>query len=127
MTADEKTLKGALCYLNKGEQRQFGKTYSLYVALVYCVIIGNVVAALCTFGSALIITIPLSYLVFICAQHVNYYTMKGKKYFITYERIATNPDHGDSEHFFDYIEVVEKEKAELLQTEEVVANNQKNQ
>jgi hypothetical protein len=35
--------------------------------------------------------------------------MKGKKYFITYEKIETNPDHGDSEHFFEYIEAMEKE------------------
>ena len=61
-------------------------------------------AALFTFGSALLITVPASYFLFICEQYVNYYTMKGKKYFLTYEKIATNPDHGDSEHFFDYIE-----------------------
>ena len=126
MTSDGKTLKGALSYLEKGEQRQFGKTYSLYIILVYFVIIGNVVAGLCTFGSALIVTVPVSYLVFICAQHVNYYTMKGKKYFITYERIATNPDHGDTEHFFDYIEEVEKEQLELSSTEEVPVDNENN-
>ena len=69
-------------------------------------------AAICTFGSALMVTIPLSYLLFICVQYVNYYTLNGKKYFITYDRIATNPDHGDTAHFFEYLGEIEKEQAE---------------
>ena len=90
--------------------------FSTYLVTVYVVIILNIIAAVCTFGSALLITIPASYLLFICEQYVNYYTMKGKKYFITYERIETNPDFGDSEHFFEYIE--EEEKAEEKAEEE---------
>ncbi len=109
MTADGKKLKDALRYENKREKRQGIKVFSLYVVAVYMVIVINVVAAICTFGSALLVTVPTSYLLFICIQYVNYYTMKGKKYFITYERIESNPDHGDSEHFFEYIEEVEKE------------------
>ena len=77
-------------------------------------------AAIFTFGSALLITIPTSYLLFVCEQYVNYYTMQGKKYFITYEKIETNPDHGDSEHFFEYIEEIEKEAEETA-----VVNEQK--
>ena len=50
------------------------------------------------------ITVPASYFLFICIQFVNYYTVQGKKYFITYDRIATNRDRGDSEHFFDTVE-----------------------
>ena len=30
--------------------------------------------------------------------------MTGKKYFITYESIETNLDHGDHAHFFNYLE-----------------------
>ena len=110
MTADGKKIGDAIRVKDPQIKKQFAKTLSLYIVLVYVIIVANVVAALCTFGSALLVTIPTSYLVFICAQHVNYYTVQGKKYFITYERIATNPDHGDSEHFFDYIEDVEKEQ-----------------
>ena len=111
MTADGKKLKEALRYGDRAEKRQIGKVFSSYVVTVYAIIIINVIAAICTFGSALLITIPLSYVLLICEQYVHYYTMKGKKYFITYDRIATNPDHGDSEHFFDYIEDIEEEKA----------------
>ena len=88
-------------------------------------IILNVMAAICTFGSALIVTIPTSYLLFICIQYVNYYTVKGKKYFITYDRIESNLDHGDSEHFFDYIEEVELEK--VSETSETVINEETNE
>ena len=79
------------------------------------VIILNVIAAVCTFGSALLITVPASYMLFICVQYVNYYTIKGKKYFITYDKIASNPDRGDREHFFDYITQTEEtsEKQEI--------------
>lgn len=102
LTADNNRLKDSLFY-NKTERKQLPKIFSTYVITVYGVIILNVMAAICTFGSALIITVPCSYMLFICVQYVNYYTIKGKKYFITYDKIASNPDHGDREHFFDYI------------------------
>lgn len=104
MTVDNKPLLEAVRYANKREKKQRSKIFATYLVSVYLVIIINVMAALFTFGSALLITVPASYFLFICEQYVNYYTMKGKKYFLTYEKIATNPDHGDSEHFFDYIE-----------------------
>ncbi len=120
MTTDGEKLKEALRYKDSHEKKYFTRAFILYTILLYVVIIVNVVAALCTFGSALLITIPTSYLLFICAQYVNYYTMKGKKYFITYENIATNPDRGDHAHFFNYIEEAEKnvdEKTEITQEE----------
>ena len=86
--------------------------------MVYLIIIFNAMAAAFTFGSALLLTIPTSYLWLICAQYVNYYTMKGKKYFITYDSIATNPDYGDSEHFFEYIGEMEKEEEKVVTEQE---------
>ncbi len=109
MTADGAKLKEALFRKDAHEKKMFGKSFILYAVTTYLVIIVNVVAAVCTFGSALLLTIPASYVLFICEQYVNYYTTKGKKYFITYENIATNADHGDSAHFFEYIEEVEKQ------------------
>ena len=117
MTTDGKKLGEAIRYTNKKEKKQRSKVFSSYVITVYVIIILNVIAAICTFGSALLITIPMSYLLLICEQYVHYYTMKGKKYFITFDRIATNPDHGDSEHFFKYIEEIEKEKETSINTE----------
>ena len=76
----------------------------MYVSLVYIIIIANAMAIAFTFGSALLLTIPASYLVLICAQYVNYFTIKGKKYFVTFGDIATNECKGDTEHFFDYVD-----------------------
>ena len=115
MTTDNKTLKDAIWNRSQFEKKQFGKVFFMYLVTLYVVIIVNVVAAVCTFGSALLITVPTSYLLFICEQYVIYYTITGKKYFITYETIATNPDRGDHAHFFDYME--EAEKNSELETE----------
>lgn len=103
MTADGMGIFSAMHALNKTERKQWAKTFSSYLVSVYAIIILNVAALLCTFGSALILTVPASYFFLMCMQYVDYYTVKGKKYFLTYEQIATNPDHGDSEHYFDYI------------------------
>ncbi len=121
MIADGKGLGNAIRMKDEQEKRQFRKTFCLYVVMVYLIIILNGMAAVFTFGSALLITVPSSYLLLICTQHVNYYTIKGKKYFITYETIATNPDYGDSEHFFEYMEEIEKS------AEETVVNEQENE
>jgi predicted neutral ceramidase superfamily lipid hydrolase len=114
MTTDGKPLGEAIRTTNEREKRQVRKTYCLYLVTVYLIIIINAIAAAFTFGSALLLTIPTSYLLLICEQYVNYYTMKGKKYFITYDSIATNPDYGDSEHFFEYIEEMEKEEEAVV-------------
>ena len=102
MTTDNKKLREALRVDKQGRRRTL-KAFSSYLVAVYFIVIINVAAALCTFGSALILTVPASYFFLICLQYVNYYTLMGKKYFLTYEHIATNPDRGDSEHFFDYM------------------------
>ena len=103
MITDGARLRDSLRYTDKTERKQRSKMFSTYLVTVYGVLIVNVIATLCSFGSALIITVPASYFLFICEQFTHYYTIKGKKYFITYERIASNPDRGDREHFFDYI------------------------
>ena len=117
ITADGKSLREAM-QATKGREKQVKKTLCLYVVMVYLIIIFNMMAGVFTFGSALLLTIPTSYLLLICEQYVNYYTMKGKKYFITYDSIATNPDYGDSEHFFEYIEEMEKEEEKVVTEQE---------
>ena len=118
MTADNKRLREAIHYKNEREKRQISKVFTCYIVTVYLVIIVNAIAAIFTFGSALLVTVPASYLLFICQQYVHYYTMKGKDYFITYEGVATNPDFGDSEHFFEYIEEGEKAAQQTEENEE---------
>ena len=112
MTADNKRLFEAIKGADQKEKKQQSKVFSCYLVAVYLILVVNVGAALCTFGSALIITVPASYFLLICIQYVNYYTLMGKKYFLTFEKIATSPDRGDSEHFFDYITEEETEKSQ---------------
>ncbi len=104
MASDNLSVGKAMKMGDKVERKQWKKMFSTYVATVYVVVIVNVVGALCTFGSSLLLTVPASYFLFICQQFVNYYTVKGKKYFITYDKIATNRDRGDSERFFETVE-----------------------
>lgn len=118
MTTDNKKLRECFRYEDKIEKKQISKIFATYIVDVYLVIIVNVISAVCTFGSALIITVPASYLFFVCQQYVNYYTLKGKKYFITYDRIATNPDRGDREHFFDYIDDTTQKASEVSETKD---------
>ena len=120
MVVDNKQMKDVMFKRSDEEKRQSAKMFATYVTAVYLVIIVNVLATLFTFGSALLLTIPLSFFTFICIQFVNYYTLTGKKYFITFESIATNEARGDSEHFFDYIEPMQTEELEEVQTEEAV-------
>lgn len=112
---DGATLRGALKSQGKEARAQGWKVFGIYFASVYFVIIVNVVAFVCTLGSALIVTLPASYFFFICEQYVCYYTIKGKKYFISHDRIASNPDKGDVEHFFDYLQ---KDETQQLRIEE---------
>ena len=121
MVADNKPFGLALKHEDKREAKQFWKTFSNYLVTVYLVIIVNVVAAACTMGSALLITIPACYFFYVCMQFVNYYTVRGKKYFITYENIESNTAFGDNEHFFEYVQEGEKQKAE---TENVNGENE---
>lgn len=124
MTADGKRLFESFRYEDKTERRQRRKMFSTYVVTVYLIIIVNVVAAVFTFGSALLLTVPASYMLLICQQYVNYYTIKGKKYFITYEDIESSIARGDKEHFFEYI--TEEEIAEQTETAEETSETTKN-
>lgn len=117
MVVDNKKLKDVMFKRSEEEKQQRTKVFATYVGTVYAVIILNVSSALFTLGSGLLLTIPMSFFMFICVQFVNYYTLTGKKYFITYESIATNESHGDSEHFFDYMQPTEEVAEETVETQ----------
>ena len=122
MTSDGYSLSGALSCLDKAGRKQRNKVFSAYLVTVYLIIMLNVGAAIATFGSALILSVPVSYLLLICTQYVNYYIVKGKKYFVTYEEIEKDVSRGDSTHFFDY--VLEENESKDAETEVNQTNNQ---
>ena len=69
-------------------RKGFGPRYISYLAAVYLIVAVNVLFAVSTFGSALLITVPLSYIFLLSLQFVNYYLENGKKYFITKDTIV---------------------------------------
>lgn len=112
VAVDGMSLRGAMRALLKTDKKQRPKMFATYLAAAFAVISVNVFALICTAGSALLLTVPASYLFLLCLQFVNYYTVTGKKYFITYDNIAKTSSFGDAEEFF---KVVEKEEQENLE------------
>ncbi len=70
------------------KRKGFGARYASYLAAVYLIVAVNVLFAVSTFGSALLITVPLSYIFLLSLQFVNYYLENGKKYFVTKDTIV---------------------------------------
>lgn len=64
-------------------KKHFGRRFASFLVAVYLIIVINVVFALCTFGSALLVTLPLSFLFLLALQFVQYYEDNSKKYFIS--------------------------------------------
>lgn len=83
----------------------FGKMFSTYLVTCYLIMGLNILAALVTFGSALLITIPSSYLLLVCIQFVSYYTSEKKKYFVAADKIVVPEETRKDENFYDNISI----------------------
>ena len=68
-------------------RKEFGRRFVGFLMAVYCIVGINVFAAIFTVGSALLITIPLSYIFLLSMQFVNHYRATGKKYFVSLNTI----------------------------------------
>ena len=68
--------------------RGFWRRFSTFLAAIYIILAVNVMFALATFGSALFITVPLSYLFLLALQFVHYFEDGEQKYFISVHAIA---------------------------------------
>ena len=64
-------------------KKHFGRRFASFLVAVYLIIVINVLFALCTFGSALLVTLPLSFVFLLALQFVQYYEDNSKKYFIS--------------------------------------------
>ena len=76
-------------------RKNFGRRFASYLVLIYLIIIINVLAAVCTLGSMLLITISLSYIMMLSLQFVHYYEDTGKKYFVSYNKIENAGERPD--------------------------------
>ena len=69
-------------------RKNFGKRFSGYLVSIYLLFAANVALAVFTFGGALLLSVPFSFLLLLNIQFVHYYEDNGKKYFVTYSKIA---------------------------------------
>lgn len=73
--------------------KDFGRRFAAYLISVYLIIIVNVLCLFTTIGSALIVSIPLSFIFLLAMQFVNYYKQEDRKYFVSLNKIVgENPD-----------------------------------
>lgn len=73
-------------------KKHFGGRFSGFLVSVYLIMAVNVIAVIGTAGSALLLTIPLSYMLILALQLVNYYEDGGRRYFISENKIVEGGD-----------------------------------
>ncbi len=66
----------------------FGGRFSSFFMTIYLIVVLNVLFAVCTFGSMLIVTVPASYILLLALQLVYYYEDTGKKFFLSFRKIS---------------------------------------
>lgn len=70
--------------------KDFLRRFGSFLIACYLIVFVNVGVAICTLGSGILITVPLSFVFLIVLQFVNYYETAGKKYFLSRDVIAEN-------------------------------------
>ena len=82
MIADRVPVRKALALSFKNKEG-FGSRFVCFLSTIFIIVAGNIVFGVCTVGGALLLTVPLSFLLLLCIQFVYYYYYNHKKYFIT--------------------------------------------
>ena len=89
----------------KNEKGRFGALFSTYLVTSLLILAVNVLFAVVTFGAALLITLPMSYLMLINIQFVSYYTYGKRRYFLSEDCIVKPKKDKDGENFYDDFEL----------------------
>lgn len=110
---DGKKMGEAIKGMFTGAKGRFAENFSNFLMACYCIVAVNVLFALSSFGSALICTVPASFIFLICLQFVNYYTSNNRKYFLTYKHIC------DGDNLSQALAI---EQADELQKQEELKN-----
>ena len=90
LTGEASVAKGFRVSLRR--VRPFWRRFASYLTANYLIVVINVLFGLATIGSALLMTIPLSFLFLLALQCVHFYEDSGKKYFISVHNIAGAED-----------------------------------
>jgi hypothetical protein len=76
------------CFVDlKGNGRLFFERFGIYFFMIILAIVMNILSAFVTFYVSLLVTIPLTIIIFKAVKFVGYYTENKKKYFINYDEI----------------------------------------
>ena len=95
MVADKIKVTKALA-LSFRRKKSFGSRFVSFVTAIFLIIVVNLVFGLFTFGSALLLTVPLSFLFTLSIQFVHYYQDEEKKYFVSAaEIVSPETVHGE--------------------------------
>ena len=78
-----------------------GALFSTYLVTALLILCVNVLFAFASFGAALLITVPMSYIILICIQFIGYYTYAKKKYFLGEDQIVAPKNEKKEENFYD--------------------------
>lgn len=85
---------------------RFSMMFTTYLVAVLIILCTNVLCGVSSFGAALLLTIPVSYLLLICIQFVSGYTFSRKKYFLNKDTIVKpEREEGDAQSFYDDFEI----------------------
>lgn len=90
--AGKKKVTDAMKYSFSRKNKLSGQVYSFFATSCVLILAVNVLGAISTFGAALIITLPLSYLYLLCYEFVNYSDNNRIKYFID-KRTIIKPEN----------------------------------
>lgn len=85
--------------------KNFGRLFSTYLVTCYIIFAANICAVFFTFGSALLLTVPSSYILMVCIEYVSFYNIEKKKYFATADKIVTPHEQYTDENFYDNINI----------------------
>lgn len=71
------------------KKKNFVRIFTNYFTINMVLFYLNISFAICTFFTGLIITLPITTILTLCFRFVNYYTLNGKKFYISYDEIIT--------------------------------------
>lgn len=86
-------------------KKRFWKIFSGYLVASILITVVNIVFALFTFGTALFLTIPLSYMLLVAISFVNYYAYENKKYYINYDNIVVPKQLREEEKYLNEMDI----------------------
>lgn len=112
MITDGLSNRKAFAYNFKVKAAQKARMFSNYLVAEFIIVTVNLTFGVCTLGAALFVTVPASFLLYLCMQFVNYYTLGGKKYFVNHYKIARNDDKGEKSDFADLYGDEEEKKTD---------------